>query len=62
MKIEHLKSIEPGNPYKSDLYHMGTQIGKNVIVMYANHTSEQQDYIIIVNPETGERIKIVMNQ
>lgn len=41
-----------------DAYHMYQNIGKNVIALMKNHESEHCPYVIIVNHETGERIKI----
>lgn len=49
------------NPYRVDTYHMGQNIGKNVTIMYANHSGEKCDYVILINNETGERVKIVFN-
>ena len=58
MNVKALGSFPPdSNPFNHDLYHMGTEIGKNVIVMYANHPGEQCDYLIVVNRETGERMQ-----
>jgi hypothetical protein len=58
MKIEAMESIEKGNPYSSDFYHMGTTIGSNVTIMYGQHNHEKQPYIIIVDTETGKRIRV----
>ena len=57
-----IEPIEPGNPFLSDLENMGTQIGTNVIVMHRKHTSEKQDWIIIVNTVTGERMKLAFKE
>lgn len=46
------------NPFCQDAYHMGTYLGKNVCVMYPNHSTEECPYLIIVNTRTGERLKI----
>ena len=61
MKIENIPNIPPGNPFLHDLYHMGTDIGKNCVVMYSKYSHEEQPYIIIINPTTGERIRIIFN-
>ena len=59
MNVKTLGSFPPdSNPFSHDLYHMGVEIGKNVIVMYANHPGEQCDYLIVVNRETGERMQV----
>lgn len=61
MKIIPMKSIEPGNPFLGDMFHIGDDIGLNVTVMFSQHTTEVQPYIIIVNTTTGERIKIELS-
>ena len=48
------------NPYREDAYHMGVSIGKNVKVMMSNHDDEICRYLIIVNIETGERLRITI--
>lgn len=53
-----LPIVANSNPFNHDLYHMGTKLGTNVIVMYANHPSEEMTYLIIVNVITGERMKV----
>lgn len=58
IQTKQIDSIEPGNPFLSDLYHMGSSIGSNVVVMYGQHTRERQPYIIVCNTETGERLQI----
>jgi len=60
VKVRKMKPIAPGNPFLSDLSNMGTQIGKNVTVMHWNHVTERQKWIIVVNMETGERLKIIL--
>jgi len=51
--------LKPGNPFLSDGFNMGSQIGKNVHVMYANHPDEKCEYLYVVDTETGERIKVM---
>lgn len=46
------------NPFLHDFYHMGQSLGKNLVVMYSKHKDEKQPYIILVNTDTGQRIKI----
>ena len=62
MNTEALIPIEPGNPFLSDLFNMGTQIGTNCTVMYGKHTNERCAYLIVVNTETGERIRVTFNK
>jgi hypothetical protein len=54
----NIEQFEPGNPYRQDLYHMGSMVGSNIEVMYPCHSTERCKYLIIVNKETGERIRI----
>ncbi len=64
IKVEPMEPLDtenyavPLNPFHQDIYSMGTTLGTNVTVMYGNHTHTHQPYIIVVNLDTGERIKI----
>lgn len=59
IKVENMDSIAPGNPFYSDLFHVGTKIGTNVMIMHRSLSEkEREKYIIVVNIETGERILI----
>ena len=49
------------NPFYHDLFHMGTRLGKNCVIMHENHTTEECKYLIIVNTITGERTKVELN-
>lgn len=62
MKVQHIESIPAGNPFQHDLYHMGTRLGTNCMVMYGKHDNKEQPYIIIVNTKTGERVQINLNE
>ena len=62
MIIEKMESIKPGNPFLSDLFRMGIQIGSNVTIMFMKHSTEKQDDIVIIDTETGERIQIVFDK
>lgn len=58
-KVEALEKFpENANPYVHDSFHMGTRIGANCVVMMANHSNEKTEYLIIVNTETGERLRV----
>ena len=48
------------NPYDYDAVRMGSDIGKNVTVMYMSH--DYNERIIIVNNKTGERLLIEMDE
>lgn len=59
IKFEQMDNILPGNPFLSDLFHVGTGIGKNVMIMHRCLSGkEREKYIIVVNTETGERVLI----
>lgn len=49
------------NPYKHDHYNMGIDIGKNITVMFEAHDDQQAKYLIIINKETGERMRLVFD-
>lgn len=58
---EELPPFPPNsNPFHHDAYHMGDYIAKNVAIMFATHPSERATYIIIINRETGERLKVTL--
>ena len=61
-QLEKLPSFPPGNPFHHDLYHMGTEIGRNLLVLHAKFPGEQHDYVILVNPETGERLRVSLTK
>jgi hypothetical protein len=50
------------NPYHHDAFHMGIGIGINVEVMFPNHATDRCPYLIVVNKETGERIRVVFDE
>lgn len=56
-----MDSIPAGdNVFLHDVYHMGTRVAKNVIIMHATHNTEVAKYVIIVNEATGERMKVIL--
>lgn len=46
------------NPFLQDSFHMGTRLGKNVIIMHRNFDSDDASYLIVINTKTGERKRI----
>ena len=59
MKITKLPSFPPNsNPFYNDAYHVGTTIGTNLMAMMENHPDKRCKYVILVNTETGERIRV----
>jgi hypothetical protein len=58
MKVHQMKPITPGNPFTSDLYHVGEFIEDNVCVMWTSTRDRKAPYIIVVNRETGERVRV----
>ena len=60
MKVTvHKDQYEPGRPVmQQDLYHMGTPIGKDLMILRKKHTGEEQPYLILVNEKTGESVRI----
>lgn len=54
-----LKPFPPNeNPFNHDLFNMGTKMGKDLMIMHANHDTEDCKYIVLINTKTGERVKI----
>ncbi len=62
LHVEEMEPIRPGNPFLSDAFHMGTQIGANVTVMYERFQQETHSYLIVVNTTTGERARIILGK
>jgi hypothetical protein len=63
MNLEKMEPIPPGsNPFHHDLFNMGQQIGKDLMLMFSNHSDEECKYLILVNTKTGERTKIVIEE
>jgi len=62
MYTEEMPSFPPNsNPFNHDLFHMGTKLGNNCMIMHSNHTTEKCDYLIIVNTVTGERLRVALD-
>ena len=63
MKIETLKPQRPNvNPFEEeDAFHMVHRFGPNIMAVYRyrTHPTERMQYLIIVNIETGERVKLL---
>jgi hypothetical protein len=46
------------NPFLQNFSLMGTQIGKNVFVMFEKFEDEIHKFIDVVDTKTGERVRI----
>ena len=58
-RIETLNPQPPcASPFNHDFYNMGTRLGVNCVVMYENHPLQACRYLILVNTDTGERIRV----
>lgn len=56
MRLEQMDSIPPNsNPFHHDLYHMGTAITKEWMIM---HLGSGTKYLILVHCPTGARTKL----
>ena len=56
-------SYEAGvNLMEQDLFHMATRLGTNVTVMYRTHPHTRMTYLIVVNTETGESVRLDFGQ
>jgi hypothetical protein len=63
IEISEMQSFpENSNPYHHDSFHMGTPIGKDLLMMHANHPSEEMNYFILVDTKTGERFKFTIER
>lgn len=58
-EISKMDSIPAGeNPFWHDHFNMGEMIGTNITIMFPCHQTEYCSYLIIVNTDTGERIRV----
>lgn len=63
LKVVKMNSFpENCNPYHYDSYHMGLDVGIDLVMMLENHASEKMDYFILVNTRTGERVKVIIEE
>lgn len=63
MKVtqDKLEAFPPkSNPFNHDSYHMGQSFGKNHMLMFPNHTSEELKYFILIDTSTGKRIRFTV--
>lgn len=62
-EISKMKSIPAGdNPFWHDGFNMGEIIGTNITIMFPCHQTEHCSYLIVVNTNTGERIRIKITE
>lgn len=63
IKVTDMESFPAGeNPYWHDEMRMGMFLGTNVLIMFEKSSdNEKQPYIIVVNTETGERIRVTFD-
>ena len=60
IKPQRMDSIPAGeNPFCHDHYNMGARLGHNVYVMFENFAKDRCPYLIVVNTETGERVRLM---
>ena len=60
IKPQRMDSIPAGeNPFCHDHYNMGERLGHNVYVMFENFPKDRCPYLIVVNTETGERVRLM---
>lgn len=59
MKLTELPPIPVGaNPFNHDLFNMGTRLGKGITVMHRNFPDAPCPYLIIIDSNTGKRVRI----
>lgn len=59
--VQMLDPYPAGNPLRHDLFTMATRIGTNAMVLHTKFHNQDHDSIIVVNPHTGDRVKINFN-
>lgn len=48
------------NPFHHDLSNMGTRIAANIMIMHSTHDDQIAEVFIVVNTNTGERLRIIV--
>lgn len=65
LRADQIKPFPPNcrDVWNHDAYHMhrSIDIGTNVALLLANHVSEPAKYIIVVNTDTGKRVKVLLD-
>ena len=64
MKVtqDKLEAFPPkSNPFNHDSYHMAQNFGKNHVLMFPNHASEELKYFILIDTSTGKRIRFTVD-
>jgi hypothetical protein len=63
VELEELEAFPPNeNPYHHDLSNMGELRGKDLMLMYQNHSNEECHFLILVDMETGQRVKVSIDR
>jgi hypothetical protein len=63
VKFYQHQQFDPSeNLLVQDCFHMMTTIAENVVILHHTHPSETARYFIIVNPQTGESMKVVFEK
>jgi hypothetical protein len=58
-EVTELHPFPPGaNPMHEDVFHMGTELSSDVMMLHAHHPSQLGNYFILVHIPTGMRIMI----
>lgn len=61
-KLETMPPIKPKiDPRQQDGFHVGTDLGTNVVAMHPNFIEHECPYIILVDRTTGQRLRIEFN-
>ncbi len=59
IQIQRLNDNPPNdNPFWHDNFNMGHKIAENVYAMFATFPSQKASFLIVINTETGERVKL----
>jgi hypothetical protein len=57
--VQRWKDYEVGvSLMQQDMFNMGQEMGNNVFMLFHAHSTEKARYIILVNTETGESVKV----
>ena len=63
MDVRPIAPFPPNsNPFCHDYFNMGHEVGTNVTVMFARFPKDRHDFLIVVDTETGQRVRINLGE
>jgi hypothetical protein len=62
-RLEELSSLPAKeNPFEHDASHHGVTVSDNCVILYSSISNARTEYVIIINKQTGERLKVYLDE